>query len=54
MKKVLTQKKVSRENLKKIQGAGPMICCAVVCSDPTVCAVWTQLPAKCPESPDCV
>ena len=53
MKKVLTSKKLSRESLKKVQGAGQMICCAVFCSDHTLCAVWTQLPALCPESPDC-
>ncbi|WP_164975832.1 MULTISPECIES: bacteriocin-like protein [unclassified Chryseobacterium] len=54
MKKVLTQKKVSRENLKKIQGAGRMVCCALSCADLTTCAFWEELPAECPDLPYCI
>lgn len=55
MKKVLQSKKLSRESLKKVQGAGgQMVCCAVSCIDMTGCGFWEQLPAECPELPYCV
>ncbi|MFZ4929344.1 bacteriocin-like protein [Chryseobacterium sp. Mn2064] len=54
MKKVLTSKKLSRNNLKAIQGAGQMVCCAVSCGDPSQCIFWEQLPAECPDLPYCL
>lgn len=54
MKKVLTSKKLSRNNLKAIQGAGQMICCLVSCGDINQCIFWEQLPAECPEFPYCL
>jgi len=53
MKKVLSSKKLSRQNLKAIQGAGAgEICCLTSC-DTGECLYWTQLPTKCPLFPVC-
>ncbi|MDH6254364.1 putative nucleic acid binding AN1-type Zn finger protein [Chryseobacterium sp. H1D6B] len=54
MKKVLSSKKLSRQDLKTIQGAGQTICCAVSCADPSQCGYATTLPTKCPDLPACV
>lgn len=54
MKKTLSSKKLNRQDLRAIQGAGVQICCAVSCADETQCAYWTELPTKCPFLPVCL
>lgn len=54
MKNVLSSKKLNRQDLRAIQGAGQTICCAVSCADPTQCGYETVLPTKCPLLPSCV
>ncbi|SKB85666.1 hypothetical protein SAMN05421800_11112 [Chryseobacterium balustinum] len=55
MKKILSSKKLSRQNLMKIQGSGVggEICCAVYCGT-NECAVWTEPKVQCPFLPVCI
>ncbi len=55
MKKLLSTKKLSRQNLKEIKGSGATgsICCAKYCGTDE-CAVWTEPKVKCPLLPDCI
>ncbi|WP_185151699.1 hypothetical protein [Chryseobacterium sp. SN22] len=56
MKKLLSTKKLSRQNLKEIKGSGGptgSICCVKYCGSDE-CAVWTEPKVQCPLLPDCV
>lgn len=53
MKKLLSTKKLSRQNLKQINGGTDTICCAKFCGT-NECAVWTEPKVQCPLLPDCV
>ncbi len=53
MKKVLTQKKLSRENLKKFKEQDKWYA-VLYPVDLTTCAFWEELPAECPDLPYCI
>ncbi|SFN02790.1 hypothetical protein SAMN05421594_0466 [Chryseobacterium oleae] len=46
-------KKLSRENLSQIMGAGGKVCCQTVCATGE-CNYYTVLPARCPILEPCV
>lgn len=47
MKNSFLLKKLSKNELKQITGAGRPICCQVYCGTGE-CSYWTEFPAKCP------
>ncbi len=53
MKKLLSTKKLSRENLRQINGGNTGACCVFYCNT-NECAYWTEPKVQCPLFPDCL
>lgn len=52
MKKVLSLKKLSKNELKQIIGSGRDICCQTYCGTDQ-CSFMVQFPEKCPDLEAC-